>query len=317
MNKFNPNIIQVGISSCLLGEKVRFDGGHKSSAFCIHEMTKHVEFVSICPEMAIGMGTPRPAIRLVKQDQDILVQTRDGRLDVTQDLNTFSHTKARELDYLSGYIVCQKSPSCGMERVLEYSAKGGSPTKSGTGVFTRHLMQQHPHLPVEEDGRTHDLILRENFFTRLFAYHSWQCLRHEPVTKKALIAFHSRYKYLIMSHSPVLYKKLGQLTALIEDIDATCDAYLALFMEALAQKPTKKTHTNTLQHILGYFKKHLTKAQKEELSETIMKYRQGLVPLLVPLTLIKHYLLEFPIPYIENQVYLNPYPEQLKLRYAY
>lgn len=317
MTLFDPNIVKIGISSCLLGEEVRFDGGHKRSNFCVKELSQHVEFISICPEMAIGMGTPRPAIRLVKDGELITLQSRDGSLDVTKDMNEFSEKKVQELDFISGYIVCSKSPSCGLERVLEYKKGTNNSTKSGVGIFTRHLIEHYPHLPVEEDGRLNDMLIRENFFTRVFAHHDWQSMLSTPLSKRKLTDFHARYKYLIMSHNTTSYKKLGRIVGNIDDVEKTAEIYFSEFMQALTKKATKKTHTNTLQHIQGYFKKHLTSEQKAELSESIMKFHDGVVPLLVPITLINHYLKEYPIPYIEQQVYLNPHPELLKLRYAY
>jgi uncharacterized protein YbgA (DUF1722 family)/uncharacterized protein YbbK (DUF523 family) len=317
MSLFNPDKIQVGISSCLLGDLVRYNGGHKASNFCIHDVAPHVEYVSVCPEMAIGMGTPRPAIRLVKHEDVLHLQSSDGKVDVTEAMQQFAAEKVPELSHLSGYLVCQKSPSCGMERVPEYSAKTGQGTKSGIGMFTQKLMETYPHLPVEEDGRLHDLLIRENFFTRLYAHHDWQKLVHAGLTKHSLIQFHSRYKYLLMAHSPKHYKSMGQLLANMDDLDSIQAIYFHRLMSALAMKPNKKNHTNTLQHLQGYFKKHLSAAQKKELSDAILKYRKGWVPLLVPITLIQHYLMEYPSDYLAQQVYLQPYPESLKLRYAY
>lgn len=317
MHKFNPLRIQIGISACLLGQKVRFDGGHKHSPYCTQEIGAFFDYVPICPEIAIGMGAPRKSIRLVRDGETILVQSGDGSLDVTAKLAQYSDAKVQELDFLGGYVLCAKSPTCGMERVTEYKIGTNNGTKSGIGVFARKLMERYPLLPVEEEGRLHDLVLRENFFTRVYAYHDWQQMKHEGLTKHKLVKFHSRYKYLLMAHSPQWYRQLGPIVANIEDLDVAASRYFEGFMTALKINATRKNHTSTLQHIQGYFKKHLSKAQKLELSESIMKYRQGLLPLLVPITLINHYLREFPTPYIEDQVYLNPHPEELKLRYAY
>ncbi|ABE56118.1 protein of unknown function DUF523 [Shewanella denitrificans OS217] len=314
---FTPEKIQVGISSCLLGQKVRFDGGHKNSYYCDVTLREHVEFVPVCPEMSIGLGAPRKSIRQVRDGDTLLIQSGDGSLDVTDKLNTFSQQKVAELDFLGGYILCAKSPTCGMERVTEYKIGTNNGSKAGVGVFAKVLMETYPHLPVEEEGRLNDLVLRENFITRLYAYHDWFSMLASGLTKHKLIQFHSRYKYLIMAHSPKWYRALGPILADIQDLSASADAYFDGFMTALKIKATRKNHTSTLQHIQGYFKKHLSAGQKQELSESIDKYRQGLLPLLVPITLINHYLREFPTPYIESQVYLNPHPEELKLRYAY
>lgn len=318
MYKFNPEKIQIGISACLLGEQVRFDGGHKNSSYCKQEIAPFFDYVPVCPEMAIGMGAPRKSIRLVRDGETILVQSADGSLDVTDKLAAFSQKKVAELDFLGGYLLCAKSPTCGMERVTEYKLGTNNGTKSGVGVFARELMTRYPLLPVEEEGRLHDMVLRENFFTRVYAYHDWHCMKHSGLTKHKLIKFHSKYKYLLMAHSPKWYRLLGPIVANLGDsLDTEAQAYFEGFMTALKINATRKNHTSTLQHIQGYFKTHLSKAQKEEMSETILKYRQGLLPLLVPITLINHYLREFPTPYIEEQVYLNPHPEALKLRYAY
>ena len=317
MYKFNPQRIQIGISACLLGEKVRFDGGHKNSTYCNQEIKQFFDYVPVCPEMAIGLGAPRKSIRLVRDGETVLVQSGDGSLDVTDKLNEYSESKVQELDFLGGYLLCAKSPTCGMERVTEYKIGTNNGSKSGIGVFARKLMERYPLLPVEEEGRLHDLVLRENFFTRVYAYHDWQLMKHEGLTKHKLVKFHSRYKYLLMAHSPTWYRDLGPIVAHIDDLEQSATRYFEGFMTALKINATRKNHTSTLQHIQGYFKKHLSKEQKNELSEAIMKYHEGLLPLLVPLTLINHYLREFPTPYIEEQVYLHPHPEALKLRYAY
>lgn len=317
MSKFNPQRIQIGISACLLGEKVRFDGGHKQSSYCRQEIAPFFDYVPVCPEMAIGLGAPRKSIRLVRDGEAILVQSADGTLDVTDKLNQYSAAKLDELDFLGGYILCAKSPTCGMERVTEYKLGTNNGTKSGIGVFARQLMARYPLLPVEEEGRLHDLVLRENFFTRVYAYHDWHKMQQEGLTKHKLIQFHSRYKYLLMAHSPQWYRQLGPILADMASLERSAAEYFSGFMTALSINATRKNHTSTLQHIQGYFKKHLGAAQKLELSEAIMKYREGLLPLLVPITLINHYLKLYPTPYIEEQVYLNPHPEALKLRYAY
>ena len=314
---FVPQKIQIGISSCLLGSEVRFDGGHKNSYYCATEIESFFEYTSICPEMAIGMGAPRKSIRQIRDGDVLLIQSADGTLDVTEKLSQFSQQKVTELGYLGGYVLCAKSPTCGMERVLEYKIGTNNSTKTGVGVFAKALMDAYPHLPVEEEGRLNDMVIRENFFTRVYAYDDWRKMLASGLTKHKLIQFHSRYKYLLMAHSPKWYRELGPLLADIQDLTATADSYFEGFMSALKVKATRKNHTSTLQHIQGYFKKHLSARQKEELTESIMKYRQGLFPLLVPITLINHYLNEFEVPYIADQVYLNPHPETLKLRYAY
>ncbi|MCL2917427.1 YbgA family protein [Shewanella litorisediminis] len=317
MHKFNPDRIQIGISACLLGEKVRFDGGHKNSAYCQQELKPHFDFVPVCPEMAIGMGAPRKSIRQVRIDGEIRVRSADGSLDVTEPLQAFCDQKADGLGFLSGYLFCAKSPTCGMERVPVYKADGSGGFKEGVGVFAAALMKRFPHLPVEEEGRLHDLVIRENFFTRVYAYHDWHCMRLKGLSRKALTDFHARYKYLLLSHSPAIYRTLGPLLAGEGELEAVAEAYFNGFMSALEQKASRRNHTSALQHIQGYFKKFLSGSQKAELSDAILAYRQGVQPLLVPITLIRHYLREHPNDYIASQVYLNPHPDSLRLRYAY
>lgn len=314
--------IKVGISACLLGQAVRFDGGHKHSAFCERELGAHFDFHPLCPEMAIGLGAPRPAIRLVRRDGEVRAQSRDGALDVTERLIAFSEQQAGRLDFLSGYILCAKSPSCGMERVRLYSAagKGGGEggAKEGVGLFARALMATNPLLPVEEDGRLCDPVLRENFVLRVFAYHDWQELCASGLSAASLTGFHARYKYLVLSHATRHYQVLGRLLGGLgrEPLDEIAQRYIQGLMEALRLRANRRGHTNVLMHLQGYFKGVLTPSQKQELCELIDKYRLGLVPLLVPLTLLRHHLREHPNPYLARQVYLNPHPESLRLRYG-
>lgn len=316
MYKFDPNIIRVGISGCLIGQKVRFDGGHKRSDFCTEELATYVEFVPVCPEMAIGLGTPRPSIRLIHQGQEVLAHTAKGQ-DVTEALREYGRTMSSQFAGLSGYILCAKSPSCGMERVRIYHESGKGNIKEGVGIYTQELMKAQPLLPLEEDGRLNDPILRENFVARIFALHDWQRLCHEGLTPAALIAFHSRYKYLLMAHHRESYQQLGKLLAdLSSDVDAKAQAYIEGLMAALSKRINRKDHTTVLQHLQGYFKRQLNGGQRQELADTIEHYRLGILPLFAPITLLRHYLKEFPNDYLQQQVYLNPHPEALRLRYG-
>ncbi|KAA0875789.1 YbgA family protein [Nitrincola tapanii] len=318
MTQFDPQQIQIGISACLLGEKVRFDAGHKTSNYCRDELSRVFHYVPVCPEMAIGMGTPRKTIRLVDHQGEIRLTATDNSFDVTDAMREYALGKSQQLDFLSGYIVCAKSPSCGMERVKLYDGQSGYSRKAGVGIYTQILMQQQPLLPIEEDGRLHDLGLRENFITRVFAYHDWKSLIAQGLTRKALVQFHTRYKFLLLAHHQAHYRRLGKMIAnFSEDLEADAKAYIHLFMEALSQPATRKNHTNVLQHLQGFFSDKLTPKQTQELTEAIHKYRDGLLPLLVPITLIRHYLNEFDEPYVQDQVYLNPHPEELRLHYGY
>ncbi|TKB47468.1 YbgA family protein [Thalassotalea mangrovi] len=310
--------INIGISACLVGQKVRFDASHKRSAFCVNEFGRHVKFVPYCPEVAIGLPVPRPTVRQIDVDGVIHVSRPDGSMDVTQQLRDYGRKLAPKLQAISGYIFCAKSPSCGMERVKVYSQDGKGSTSDGVGVFAREIMERHPHLPCEENGRLNDAKLRENFVARVFAYKHWQTLQAKGFSKHNLMTFHSQYKYLLMSHDLIRYKEAGRLLANMNgDIDQVAEQYLALLMAAMKKMATRKGHANTLQHIQGYFSEQLNADEKRELCQHIEDYRIGLVPLMVPLTMIKHYLMEFPKDYLAQQVYLQPHPASLKLRYGY
>lgn len=308
----------IGISACLIGEKVRFDASNKPSNFCIHELGKHVTYKSYCPEVAIGLPIPRPTIRQIKKNDVITVSRPDGSGDVTDALKAYGQKIAKLTHELSGYIFCAKSPSCGMERVKVYSPEGNALPSHGIGAFTKEIMEANPLLPCEENGRLNDALIRENFVARVYAYKHWQKLQASGLTKHKLTTFHSQYKYTVMSHDLVAYKKLGQLLANasipLEDMAAQ---YISGLMAALKVIATRKKHANTLAHIQGYFSKHLQSNERQELCEQINAYREGLVPLIAPLTLIKHYLLQYPKEYLTKQSYLSPYPDDLRLRYAY
>lgn len=310
--------ITLGISACVHGETVRYDGGHKQSEFCLKELSKHVDYKTYCPEVAVGLPIPRPTIRQVEKGDVIVVTRPDGSGDVSNELTDYGSKVAKNINELSGFIFCAKSPSCGMERVKVYNEAGTGSKSNGIGFFARQIMEQNPALPCEENGRLNDLPLRENFIIRIFTYRHWQDLIASGLTKHKLIKFHSEHKYLIMSHHLASYKSLGQLLARADlPLEEQADLYIAGLMSALKHMSDRKSHTNTLFHLQGYFKKHLDKAQKEELTQQIEAYRQGLAPLLVPLTLINHYLRQYTKEYLNAQVYLSPYPEDLKLRYGF
>lgn len=307
-------MINVGISSCLLGNAVRFDGGHRRSALCNDVFSKHFNFIPICPEMAIGLPTPRPTLRLQTQGEKIIVKAKDGQ-EVTEALTSFSESKAAELFHLSGYILCSKSPSCGMERVRLYTGDTKNCTKDGVGVFAQALMKKQPNLPLEEDGRLSDPILRDNFVTRVFAYQEWLKLNTTGLTAKALLRFHQEHKYLLMAHNQSAYRELGNMLAdLSQDIKAIAETYISKFMSTLKKPASRKNHSNVLLHMAGYFKRDIDSPQRLELRETIDNYRVGKLPLLAPIVLLKHYQKLYPKPYLSSQAYLTPHPEQMALR---
>lgn len=309
--------VRVGVSACLLGQEVRYNGGHKRDGFVAGALAKYVDFVPLCPEVAIGLGIPRPPIRLVgSPERPRAVGTDDATLDVTDRLESYARQQVPALGGISGYILKKDSPSCGMERVKLYSLKGGAPERTGIGVFARVLMEAMPLLPLEEEGRLNDPVLRENFVSRVFVYHRWQGLMAEGITPARLIAFHTDHKYLVMAHSQAAYGRMGRLLANLAgtDLDAVALMYVTELMTALKRRVNRKRHVNVLQHIMGYFKRSIDSGDKAELVATIEAYRRAEVPLVVPITLLRHYLRRHPDSYMERQHYLHPHPEDLSLR---
>lgn len=312
--------IQVGISACVFGERVRFDGGHKQNRFVVDELSKHFTFKPVCPEVGIGMTVPRPVIRLlqVAEGDERLVESKNQSIDYTDKMKAFADKQIRQSDNMCGYIVCAKSPTCGMERVKLHIPNNNTVPGGTTGLYTRELMEKMPWLPIEEDGRLCDPVLRENFVFRVFALHDFYQSVRNNLSVNAFVKFHSRYKLILMAHSPAAYKTLGQMVANIKewDIDDFWFEYRQQFMDALKERASRKNKTNVLMHLQGYFKRSLTKDQKHELATLIHSYREGNQPLLAPLALIKHYLREYPDPYLQIQMFIDPYPEELKLRYG-
>ncbi|MRX27794.1 DUF1722 domain-containing protein [Kangiella sp. HZ709] len=309
--------IKIGISSCLVGNKVRYDGGHKRSKYCLDIMNDWFEYQPICPEMGIGMPTPRPPIHLVEGNNEIRVkQIDDHSIDYTEDLKNFAKKTLPGIRHIGGYIVIRNSPSCGMERVKVYHENGNPSNVKGKGIFIAELMRLRPELPVEEEGRLQDPRLRENFITRVFAYQEWQEMVLKEMDINMLIKFHSRYKYLVMAHSYKAYRELGRLVANdgSKSFAKIVSEYETLFMRALKRIAPMKSHVNTLYHIFGYLKRDLTSMAKKEVIEVIEQYRKGIVTLIVPITLLNHYIKQFGNEYINNQAYLNPHPIELGLR---
>lgn len=306
----------VGISSCVLGEKVRYDGGHKRSGFVTGNLANFVRFIPTCPEMGVGMPVPRPAIHIREiGQQQRLTDARDATLDHTDKMQAFFSARLAQLGKLDGYILAAKSPSCGMERIKVYSEQGELLHRKGQGLFVQLLKQYFPDLPMEEDGRLNDEGLKESFITRLFAYHDFRQQVTEQLSARALVDFHSQYKMLVMAYNPQAYQALGRLVAGAKgQEEITARQYLTLMMSALSKPTNRRKHTNVLMHFQGYFKKQLGKADKQELSEQIDKYRLGYVPLMAPITLLRHHLNNHPNAYLQQQRYLQPFPEALGLR---
>jgi uncharacterized protein YbgA (DUF1722 family)/uncharacterized protein YbbK (DUF523 family) len=309
--------IPIGISTCLLGENVRYDGGHKRDRLITDVIGQFVQFVPVCPETECGLGVPRESMHLTGDPESPrLVTTRTG-IDHTVRMKTWATRRLKELekDELCGFIFKSNSPSSGMERVRVYNEKG-MPEKKGVGIFARAFMDHFPLLPVEEDGRLHDDKLRENFIERIFALKRWRDLLGKQQTRNRLVAFHTQHKLLILSHSQKHARILGKIVADAKKIppDELYSEYQTLLMESLKLKTTVKKNVNVLQHMMGYFKKQLSADEKQELLEVIDEYRQGLVPLIVPITLMKHYVRKYDQHYLKQQFYLNPHPVELKLR---
>ncbi|MDF2399241.1 MULTISPECIES: YbgA family protein [Pseudomonas] len=310
---------KIAISACLMGVEVRYNGGHKESRLCSRVLSEHFDFVPLCPEVAIGMGTPREPIRLVGDpEQPRAVGTVDASLDVTLPLAEYGQRMAAEVGDICGYIFMQNSPSCGLERVKVYQANGIPHRNGGRGIYAQAFCQKHPDLPVEEAGRLNDPVLRENFLTRVYVYRDWQALLKQGLTRRALTDFHSRCKYLLMAHHPVQYKTLGNLLGSMGKSDPNLigPRYFSELMAALSKCATRGTHSNVLLHLSGYLKQAISSADKQEVQHVIGQYRHGIVPLVVPLTLLKHHFRQHPDPYIAQQLYLQPHPENLSLRNA-
>ena len=311
---------KIAISACLMGANVRYNGGHKQSQLCSQTLTDYFDFVPLCPEVAIGLGIPREPIRLVGDPlHPQAVGTVHRELNVTQPLDTYGQQMASEHTDICGYIFMQKSPSCGLERVKVYQDNGMPIDGGGRGIYAQAFCANHPNLPVEEDGRLNDPVLRENFLTRVFVYATWQHLLAEGLTRQRLQAFHARYKYLLMAHSPAHYKSLGNLLGSMTravPLAPLAARYFSELMAALKNCATRGTHTNVLQHISGHLKQAISTEDKQEMQTLIGQYHQGVVPLVVPLTLLKHHFRQHPDRYIAQQAYLQPHPENLSLRNA-
>ena len=307
--------LPVGISQCLLGEEVRYDGTGAKSSMPHAALEGLFEYRSFCPEVGIGMAVPREPIRLVGEaDNYRVVGTKHPDQDYTEQLADYAHKRSRAMAPLCGYVFMHNSPSCGLHRVKVYPGPDVPARRVGRGMFATEVTRLFPNLPVEDAGRLFDEVIRENFVTQVYAYAHWQALQAE-LSPGALVAFHSSYKYLLMAHSQVAYKAAGRLLSdLSRDFEATAEAYIGILMQGLRQPASRNGHANVLSHLQGYFKKTLDSASRQELGQLIDGYRTGELPLLAPLTLLKHHLRQNPDPYVELQVYLQPHPERAALR---
>jgi uncharacterized protein YbgA (DUF1722 family)/uncharacterized protein YbbK (DUF523 family) len=309
--------VKIGISTCLLGENVRYDGGHKRDRYITDTLGEFFTFVPVCPEVECGLPVPREAMRLVGDPDAPRLMTIRSKKDHTGRMLAWAgrRVKALEAEDLCGFIFKSGSPSSGMERVKVYGPTG-MPAKTGRGLFARAFMEHFPRIPVEEDGRLHDPALRENFIERIFALKRWRESLAGGRDPGRLVDFHTRHKLLCLSHSPKHYRAMGRLVAggKSMSLDRLYAEYEGLLMESLALKATVAKNTNVLHHMMGYFKRDLTADEKQELLEVIEEYRGGLVPLVVPVTLVNHYVRKYDKEYLAQQAYLRPHPVSLKLR---
>jgi uncharacterized protein YbgA (DUF1722 family)/uncharacterized protein YbbK (DUF523 family) len=311
------NKISIGISTCLLGQNVRYDGGHQWDHYITETLGRYFSWVPVCPEVEYGLGVPREAMRLVGDPATPHLVTVKNGTDHTEGMREWARKRLDTLENedLCGFIFKSKSPSSGMSRIKVYGSSG-APSLRGVGIFAQAFMDRFPLLPVEDDGRLHDPVLRENFIERIFVYHRWRHLSMRGMLGKDLVQFHSEHKLLIMSHS---LKHLSVLGRIVADAgrnikDKIGNEYITTLMEGLRLTATVKKHTNVLMHMMGYFKKDLNHNEKQELLDMIDIYRQRKIPLVVPMVLLSHYVRKYDQPYLRMQAYLNPHPFELMLR---
>jgi len=309
--------IRLGISTCLLGEPVRYDGGHKWDRFLTGTLGNYVDFVPVCPEVECGLSIPREAMHLVGDPDNPRLVTVRSNVDHTERMLRWARNRVVELEKedLCGFIFKSDSPSSGMERVKVYGPSG-SPARTGVGLFARVFMEHFPLLPVEEEGRLHDPKLRENFIEAIFTLKRWREMLALKGGRGALVDFHTRHKLLLRSHSLEHLRQMGKLVAQAASISVPelYDRYQKLLLESLGRKTTVKKNTDVLYHLMGHFKQDLSADEKQELREIIDLYHGGLVPLIVPVTLINHYVRKYEEPYLKDQWYLHPHPIELQLR---
>jgi uncharacterized protein YbgA (DUF1722 family)/uncharacterized protein YbbK (DUF523 family) len=310
------NSIKVGVSSCLLGEKVRYDGGHKHDHYITDTLGRFFRFVPVCPEVGCGLPVPREAMRLEGEPDNPRLVTIKTRLDLTERMLDYCRRVAVELENedLCGFIFKKNSPSSGLFRVKVYNR--GVPAKSGRGLFADTVVKHFPLLPVEEEGRLYDMDIRENFIERVFAFRRWKDFLLGERSTGELVEFHTAHKLQVMAHSPKTFREMGKLVAegKSTDRELLLDRYQELFMGALAFHATVKKNTDVLMHIMGYFKQELSHGEKAELLEVIRHYHDGVIPLIVPITLLRHYVNKYDQEYLKMQFYLNPHPLELMLR---
>ena len=309
--------ITLGVSTCLLGHPVRYDGGHKLNRYVRDTLGHYFDYVPVCPEVECGMPVPRESLHLEGDPDSPRLITRKSRLDYTEQMHEWGRAKLEELAEadLCGYIFKSRSPSSGMERIKVYDERG-NPHNSGVGIWARMFMERFPLLPAEDEGRLNDPGLRERFIEHVFVTWRWRQLERQGPDVGALMDFHARHKLLLMAHSPELYKEMGRYVAHAASYprDEILPGYLRLLDRAMRTPATVAKHVNVLHHMLGYFKQELSPDEKQEFLDLVEKFRQGSLPLIVPVTLVNHFVRKYREPYLGEQVYLNPHPVELKLR---
>jgi uncharacterized protein YbgA (DUF1722 family)/uncharacterized protein YbbK (DUF523 family) len=306
-------VLRLGVSSCLLGNEVRYNGGHVLDRYLVGTLGRFVQWTPVCPEVEMGLPVPRETLRLVGDPA-----APQSGTDYTEQMETWAWQRAEELDSikLHGFVFKKNSPSSGLFRVRVYD-NDGTVQRAGTGIFPRVITKRFPLLPVEEEGRLHDMGLRENFIERIFAYYRWTEMLEMESGPGSLVKFHTAHKLTLMAHSPKHYTEMGRLIAGAgnEPWESLTATYGASFMQGLGVMGTRGKHVNVLQHLMGFLRNHLSSDDKQELLGLIEDYRLELLPLIVPLTLLKHHLNRYSVPeWVHQQVYLNPYPKELMLR---
>lgn len=312
--ELGPRSIQVGLSACLGGHEVRYNGGHKQSSLCLNTLSKHFNFKTFCPEVAAGFGTPRPTMRLTgNPESPKLTFSNDETADLSEQLISGFENKLAEIGSLDGYILMRNSPSCGLERVKVYQPNGHPHPTPGIGLFAKALKEKYPLMPIEEEGRLHDDRLYDNFIMRVYAYHNFRNEVLQQPSRHKLTEFHASYKYVLMSHNQTQARTLGRILAHHQNtpLEKLIGQYFEAFMQTLSKPANRKNHTNTLLHILGYLKKSVPPIARQHIVSAIYKYKEGITPLAIPLTLLTHYIEQHGSSYITAQRYLHPYPENI------
>jgi uncharacterized protein YbgA (DUF1722 family)/uncharacterized protein YbbK (DUF523 family) len=309
--------IRIGVSSCLMGNEVRYDGGHKHNRYLTDVLGEHFELVVVCPEAEVGMGIPRETVRLEGDlEAPSMIAPRSGA-DWTRRMNSYARQRCIELarEDLSGFVFKKRSPSCGLFRVPVVQ-KNGHPLAQGRGLFAAEFARRFPLVPCEEEGRLSDPHLRENFIERIFARNRWRTLVRGGLSRKRLVEFHTAHKLLLRAHNEAAYQRLGRLVGSAGTVpDAELfRAYELEFQGALRTKANRKRHTNVMQHAMGYFKGHLSGREKAALLASIEDYRLGLLPLVVPLSLLRYEIQRHEVSYLAGQLYFDPNPKELMLR---